>query len=244
MTGLNPTDRGAAREVEAVLVDVGGTLWGDRARPPREALEGETERRLRAVGVDGDRLAVLTAELAARLHGADDLDYLDIWSVIEQACAAAGVLGVPADRIRHAFCLPAATLTEVFPGARQMLQTIRDLRLRCVIASNAVWRTEADYRDDLEAFGLGGLVDGIVCSVDTRWRKPDPRLFQAALERAAAPAHACLMIGNSEAKDIVPAAALGMRTVRVAIEERRPAVSRADFICDSLEQAAAVVRGS
>ena len=53
---MNPTDRGAAREVEAVLVDVGGTLWGDRARPPREALEAERGRRLRAVGVEGERL--------------------------------------------------------------------------------------------------------------------------------------------------------------------------------------------
>jgi len=31
--------------------------------------------------------------------------------------------------------------------------------------------------------------------------------------------------------------------VRVTIEDERPAVSRADFVCDSLEQVAAIVRG-
>jgi hypothetical protein len=43
-------------------------------------------------------------------------------------------------------------------------------------------------------------------------------------------------------KDIIPAADMGMRTVRVAIEESVPAVSRADFVCSSLEEVGRVVR--
>jgi len=46
------------------------------------------------------------------------------------------------------------------------------------------------------------------------------------------------MVGNSESKDVVPARRLGLRSIRVAIEEPRPAASEADGVAGSLEEAA------
>ncbi len=107
----------------------------------------------------------------------------------------------------------------------------------------AAVRHSARAAADLRAFGLGDLVHAIVSSVDTLWRKPDRRFYDLALRAAGVPAKGCLIVGNSEAKDIVPSVALGTLAVRVAIEEDRPAASWANFICDSLEQVGAIVRG-
>jgi len=41
---------------------------------------------------------------------------------------------------------------------------------------------------------------------------------------------------------VVPAKRLGMRAIRVAIEEPKPASSEADAVTDSLEEAARVLR--
>ena len=99
------------------------------------------------------------------------------------------------------------------------------------------------YMEDFKALGVVQYIDRVISSVDVGFLKPHSAIFEAALQAAECRPDRCVMIGNSEAKDIVPAAGLGMRTVRVAIEDERPAVSRADFVCDSLEQVAAVVRG-
>ncbi len=49
------------------------------------------------------------------------------------------------------------------------------------------------------------------------------------------------MIGDSEEKDIAPAKRLGMRAIRVAIEEPGPQHSEADAIGTSLSDIADVV---
>jgi len=198
--------------------------------------------RLQAAGLASGAIDVLLPELWARTQSGDELEYLDVWAMIEDACARALVQGVSPDAVRHAMYLPAAGNLEPLPGAGALLGCVRDLGLRCVIASNGVYRAEAEYWDDFHTQGLAHLIHSVVSSVDTRWRKPHPRFFEAALEAAGAPARACVMIGNSEAKDIVPAASLGMRTLRVAIEEPMPAVSVADTVCESLQEAATVLR--
>ena len=227
---------------QAALVDVGGTLWPERNWASPETLTARRAARLQAAGLDSGAIDALLPELWARTQSGDELEYLDVWAMIEDACAGALVQGVSPDAVRHAMCLPAAGNLEPLPSAGTLLECVHDLGLRCVIASNAVYRAEAEYWNDFQAQGLAHLIHSVVSSVDTRWRKPNPRFFEAALEAAGAPARACVMIGNSEAKDIVPAASLGIRTLRVAIEEPMPAVSVADTVCESLQEAATALR--
>jgi putative hydrolase of the HAD superfamily len=80
-----------------------------------------------------------------------------------------------------------------------------------------------------------------VTSIDVGWRKPHPAIFTAALEALGVPADRAAMVGNSETSDIIPAAALGMRTIRVAIEEPRPPVTQADTVVTSLDEVTAAV---
>lgn len=143
--------------------------------------------------------------------------------------------------IRGAMCLPAAGRVSLFPCAAELLAQLRTSGLRVVVLTNAIWRDRAAYRQDLALLGVGGLVDDVVSSVEVAARKPHPATFRAGIAAAGCATSACVMIGNSESADIRPARALGMRTLRVAIEEPLPGSTAADALTDSLLDGAGVV---
>ena len=67
-------------------------------------------------------------------------------------------------------------------------------------------------------------------------------MFRLALEVASAIPEQCVMIGDSEISDIAPAAALGMQTILVAIEEPFPTASSASAAVGSLDQVIPVLQ--
>src|SRR5215472_17974760 len=91
------------------------------------------------------------------------------------------------------------------------------------------------------ARGLRGLVDGVVTSYSMGRRKPDRAMFERGLHIAGCSADEAIFIGDKEAKDIEPALALGMTTIRVAIQEPR-SPTRADRLVTSLSEAAEALR--
>lgn len=123
-----------------------------------------------------------------------------------------------------------------------LLETIKGLGLRCVIVSNGIWRNETDYWEDLRDFDLAPNVHAIVSSVDTLWRKPSERFYLAALQAAKTTPDQCLLVGNSEAKDIEPAVRLRMATIRAAIEDDRPPATQASYLYDSLLDVVEVIK--
>ena len=69
---------------------------------------------------------------------------------------------------------------------------------------------------ELRAAGLAEYFDPIVISGDYGYRKPDPRLFQNALdELRVRPEHA-IFVGNDRYRDVFGAQQLGMKTVLFA----------------------------
>lgn len=239
-------------EPRAVLVDVGGTLWSELSMPPDAngfAVRAEYSvlnpaerhravwgRRLVTIGVPEDRVAELCSQLNLALLPAVTAGHFDVWQAVGEAAQIAGVSDIESDRIRSACCLPAPDFTSLLPGARNLLAAFKLRGARVVIASNAIWRDQADYWSDFRSFDVDGLIDSIVSSVDVRWRKPSARFYDAVLEQADCPPEDCLMIGNSELLDILPCKARGMLAIRVAIEEPLPSTSCADAICGSLDE--------
>ena len=187
----------------AVLVDVGGTLWSELSMPrdaegkvvtaeysvlnPADRHRDAWERRLLAIGVPDERVAELCTQLNLALRPAVTSDYFDIWQAIREAAQIAGVVGIEADSIRGACCLPAKDFTSLLPGARGLLAAFKQSGARVVIASNAIWRNEADYWADFRSFGIDDLIDAVVSSVDACWRKPSSRFYDIALQQARVP---------------------------------------------------------
>jgi len=229
----------------AVLLDVGGTLWPDGwpwLPDDHEVRAGRLRRALPDLG----------AAAAAGLLRALDQSAASLQDALEQDPDR--YVGEPlhrygiepsAERVAaamDAMCLPAHPSIRLLPGAPELLRAVRRAGLRSVVVSNSFWRGAAAYARDFRDLGVAGEVDAIVTSVDVRLRKPHRGVFEAGLAAARAPAERCAMVGNSEAKDVRPARALGIRTIRVAIEEPVPATSEADAVTGSLHQAAALLR--
>lgn len=70
-------------------------------------------------------------------------------------------------------------------------------------------------KDRLAAFGLLPYLDLVVASAEEGVAKPDRRIFEIALERAHCAPEQAVMIGDRIDNDILPAKALGMKTVWV-----------------------------
>jgi len=217
--------------LRAALVDVGGTLWPDRsttAPPPAETLA-----RLAAVlpDEDGTLLERLRAALEEAVTAFSAELVQDTEALITRVAERLGLhLDVAtALAVRRAMNAPADRLVTMFPGAPELLLTLRELGLRTVIVSNAYWRDAVAYRRDFDALGVGG-------------RKPDPAMLVAGAAAAGCAARECVMIGNVEEKDVLPALVLGMRALRVAPGAERAPRSAAGASVTSLADAAAVLR--
>lgn len=226
-----------------VLLDVGGTLWPDHwARSDEERLE-----RVCAA------FPQLTTERAGTLlvglgHALDEIEShvaQDTHGTVRAYCEQNGwtLTAREAVALRRAICTPALGHAELFPGALDLLRTIRALELQCIVVSNAISRAAVDYQEDFTALGVDGFIDSVVSSVDVGVRKPDPAIFERALATGQLVPAECILIGNSEHNDIQPALALGLYAIRVAIEEPMPAFTLAHRAVGSLHDAAAVLRG-
>jgi FMN phosphatase YigB (HAD superfamily) len=225
------------RKLKAALLDIGGTLWADvfedRANVRATRLAAGLPPEYRHMVPD---LLRLLDEAGAEAILDDDLTSTpDIAHVIGEALTRLSVStsGELIDAVRRAMVIPAEP-GRLFPGAKALLEAIGDLRLRVGAVSNTVWRNAADYWRDFETVGVSAYIDAIVTSVDCGVRKPHPKIFHEALKRLDAYPDGTILVGNSESLDIAPARALGMFTIRVAIEEPVPTSSAADAVVDSL----------
>jgi HAD superfamily hydrolase (TIGR01509 family) len=218
--------------LRAVLLDVGGTLWPDHV-----TAHASTDPRLELARLlpELDPTHVLTT-LRGEL-GLDDRSLVqDTHGLLARALRILGANAAEVDvlAVRRAMCPPAARSMQLFPGATELLAGLRSLGLRCVIVSNVQVRGALEYWRDFTDLGVAHLVDAVVTSLDVGFGKPHPLFFEAALSEAGCAPDACVMIGNSEPNDIRPAVELGMRAIRVAIEESLPTSSVADVVVNNL----------
>lgn len=99
-----------------------------------------------------------------------------------------------------------------YPEVPGVLRELRAAGRRLVVASN--W--DVSLHDALGRSGLLELVDGVVTSAEVGAAKPDPRLFERALEVAGVAAGEALHAGDSIEHDVAGARAAGVRVVLVA----------------------------
>jgi FMN phosphatase YigB (HAD superfamily) len=228
--------------LRAALVDVGGTLWPDAW--PRDVWASMARRELvERFGMSDTELERLLTELDRRDPAIGMPLRQDTISLIADALRASALHHLDPQEVLVALDIPAASVTRPFEGAGSFLRGLNELRLRVVIVSNTFFRTEQGMRRDFDELGMGTSIDGIVSSADAGVRKPNPEMFRRALVLANSSADKTVMIGDSEEKDILPAKALGMKTIRVAIEGGSPASSQADAVAYGLEDASRLLLG-
>lgn len=228
--------------LSAVLLDVGGTLWPDGLGAPLSP--APILEQLAALLPDIDPADAL-AYLRAALRDDDASLVQDTHGALHRTLGRlypGKTLNTDPVAIRRALCQPASAGIQLFTGAVELLACIRTLGLRCVIVSNVQVRGATEYWRDFADLGVADRIHAVVTSLDVGYRKPHPAIFEAALRAANCDAECCVMIGNSEVKDILPAIAMGMRAIRVAIEEPLPQSTAAQAAAGNLTEVGEILR--
>jgi putative hydrolase of the HAD superfamily len=144
--------------------------------------------------------------------------------VLRQALAAEHVLDhIGADDFTQT--LLAALQFRPYPEVPDVLARLRERGLRLVVASN--W--DASLPHTLRALDLLEQLDGVVTSAQCQAPKPEPRVFQRALELAGAGPEEALHVGDSWEEDVLGAQRIGIRPILV-VRDGRPVPGDAQTI--------------
>ena len=220
--------------LQTVFLDAGGVLLFPNWTRVQAALAGQ------GVQVTADQIA--RAEPRARKQLDDQrtigttTDASRGWLFFDLILAQAGI----ERSVRTAAALTelhayhqANNLWELVPdGVRPALTAIRDHGLTLVVVSNA----NGTLRAHMDRIGLSAHVDVVIDSQDEGVEKPDPRLFEIALERARARPESTIHVGDLYQVDVVGARAAGLRAVLLDETELHP-----DADCDRVASLAELV---
>ena len=98
---------------------------------------------------------------------------------------------------------------KLYPFVSEMLDALRgEIPMGLVTDSQSAYA-----RGELHQVGILDYFDPIIVSGDYGYRKPDPRLFQLAIDALGAPAENILYVGNDMHRDIYGARQAGMQTL-------------------------------
>lgn len=181
-----------------VLLDALGTLV--RLEPPWDHLDGEPSEPLERA---------FRAEMSYYREHSDEGRDPDSLAALRRRCAA--ILSAELGREVAVEEMMAAIRFRAYRDAAPTLAELRALAVRLVCVSN--W----DYSlpDVLARVGLADELDGVVTSAAVGARKPDPRLFEAALEVAGCAAAEALHVGDTPTEDVEGAKAAGIRALLI-----------------------------
>ena len=130
------------------------------------------------------------------------------------------------EQFKHAFRAAWGTTHTLVPGAKEMLDQLREKGYRLFAASNSFGHLQ---RSRLEHAGILEYFEDTFISMDIGYDKPDIRFFEEALRRAGLQPSEVVMIGDSMTTDILGAQAAGIDAI---FFDRRGGASLLDTIKD------------
>ena len=194
--------------VEAVLFDWNNTLvqftWDD------ELLAEGHRAGLRAIGRD-DEPAEFTVRYRERVidRGTPDEPYESLLrELLPESTDDQIDAFVDAE---HDAWAPAF---QTLGAAQALLEALRSRGMKTGVILNSWPDPGRVLRGDIERAGLTGLLDTIVISSEVGMRKPDPGIFQLALDELGVEPHDAMFVGDRLETDVQGAANVGMTTVQ------------------------------
>ena len=210
---------------KAVLFDLGNTLVAYYLRAEWPGVARECIGGVRDLLAERGALEVAEDELWRRVEQEDYVAADHRVRPLEGRLAR--IFGLPSaapdgkeassvDRLCRRFMEPIFARARPFEDAVPVLTELRDAGLRTAIVSNTPWGSPAAlWREELERHGLAERVDLAVFCGDVGWRKPDRRIFVAALEALGVGAQDCAFVGDDARWDVAGPRAVGMEAVLV-----------------------------
>lgn len=195
---------GNPEDIQAVIFDVGGVLL---VPMNDECIEGQTAREFAAFFRSSFHTEYHLMNFRHLWHQFEvgEIDEESFFALFCQAFAASNGKEISTRAAREAVWGSGLGL------CRPMVDTVRKLRVggrRTAIISNA----GRDAFGDVPEIGHMDLFDVTIVSGNVGMRKPDPAIYELALERLALPAEACCFIDDLQ-HNLEPANRLGIRTI-------------------------------
>ena len=174
-------------DVDGTLIDSNGAHTEAWVRSLREhGVDAEADQIRRLIGMGGDKL------LPAVAHTSEDSD-----------------LGQAITRRKKGIFATLLPTLQATPGARPLLEYLREHKVDLVIATSA---DDREVSALLEQAGVDDLIPERASKDDAQASKPDPDIVQAALDRANARPEQCVLIGDTP-YDIEAANRAGIRAI-------------------------------
>ncbi|KAM0208988.1 hypothetical protein ACHAPQ_011996 [Fusarium lateritium] len=191
--------------IRAVFFDLDGTLF-DHYHSLRLAISAIQRK---YTGLAGKGVAELIDQYNIALQQSYD-DYLDKVITYEEAdirkihlfFAALDLPKPSLDEVREfrdAYKAVYRANRRATPGSIEALARLREHRYRIAIITNGQIEDQAAKA---EAIGIQHLIERIITSEEAGYRKPNPRIFQYAIEKLGASLHTTYMVGDSADSDI------------------------------------------
>lgn len=239
---LEPSDHYRGGTIKAVMFDFSGTLF--RIEPCERWLRGA----LAAEGIEvaddevikyAQELERVGAQPGGQSPTVVPADLVEVWQARdltaelhrEAYTALSRAAGLPwdvHDALYERHRTPAAW--QPYPDTAQVLAGLRERGVPVAVVSNIGW----DLRPIFRVHGVADDIDAFVLSYEHEVQKPDPRLFQVALEALGVTGDAvreAVMVGDNAAAD-GGAAALGCRFLLV---DPLPVADRPDALLAVLD---------
>ena len=197
---------GRLADLDAVTFDANGTLVRLVDPVPR------LERVLQERGIERPPSAIRRAfEAEGRVYAsrAVEAHRPDTFATLQRECTGVFLAELDAEAIdagEFAASYVAAMQFELLPDVLESLQRLR----RCGLELAVVANFDLTLRERLDQLGVGPLLSAVATPADAGTAKPDPRIFELALERLGVAPERTLHIGDSPV-DEEGAAAAGMK---------------------------------
>ena len=207
MSQLPPSAR-----LTTILFDLDDTLF-DHAATARAALVATSAGWPTLQGVPIEELYGRYSELLEELHPqvmtgrityevAREQRFQRLLAPYEPAPTAAAVAQLTDEYYDHY-----QQLRQPVAGALALLQALKPAYQIGIVTNN---RT-AEQQQKLRHLGMSHLVDALITSEDVGVLKPDPLIYQVALQRLGAQAAETVMVGDNWQADVVGALTVGIR---------------------------------
>lgn len=201
-------------DVQAVLLDVGGVFH----LPDHDRITAALARAGLAVDpAELDRAHYAGVRALTDFREGDREIWLAYNRGYARALGADGRVEEVAEILLSEFTT-GGVWTRIIPGAPEALIALKALGVRLAVVSNADGSVEAQLAADgicQVGPGPGVPVDAVLDSSVVGVAKPDPRIFEVALDRLGVPAGRAVHVGDTPAADVDGARAAGVTPVLI-----------------------------
>jgi putative hydrolase of the HAD superfamily len=209
--------------IRAVLFDVNGTLIDIETDERMEEAYRAIAHFLTYQGIGLRRgevrdlyFQIMKEQFAASKETYPEFDVVEVWREVLRRCGTENTRSLGAEKLSQMPLFLAELQRGIsrkrltaFPQTQEVLAQMKTRHLLAVVSD----AQSAYGLSELRAVGLADYFSPVILSGDYGYRKPDARLFEAALTELRVRPDEAIFVGNDRFRDVLGARQVGMKTI-------------------------------